>query len=277
MTRRQRFQRAVSAMAPSIMAETPPSRCAWRWNAAPFPRASTAASSSVTTAVSPASSSASRTCSTSWLATAQAGRQSGRRADQVVVQTGPAGPPGGQAQQFDAPGRRDLAGPPPAGLGFHQRPRQRGDQHCVIGVQAHVRDPDLQCRIVLRQTSVEVHHAAIQQRAGADHLLHRVLVGLGGAEGVGRSRGRPAAPRLVPETGVLTVTPLPERRVRAERQQDSQPGPDPVEHGDPLVGRGDLDVHMAAAGELLMGGQPERAGHGQVPALADQLRYDRDG
>ena len=54
-----------------------------------------------------------------------------------------------------------------------------------------------------------------------------------------------------------------------------QPGPDPVEDRYPLLRRGDLDVDMAAARELLMGGQPERAGHGQVPALAHQLRHDR--
>ena len=34
-------------------------------------------------------------------------------------------------------------------------------------------------------------------------------------------------------------------------------------------------MDVAAAGELLVGGGPERPGHLQVPAVADQLRDDR--
>jgi hypothetical protein len=44
----------------------------------------------------------------------------------------------------------------------------------------------------------------------------------------------------------------------------------------PLLVRGDPDVDMAAAGELLVRGQPEDVGHAPVTARTDDLRFDRN-
>ena len=98
--------------------------------------------------------------------------QPGERAEQDIVQAGPAGPPRGQAQQFAAPGQRRCLLPPGACLGFHQRPGQCRDEHRVVSAQADVGDADLQCGIALGQARVEVHHPGVQERTGADHLRH---------------------------------------------------------------------------------------------------------
>jgi hypothetical protein len=163
-----------------------------------------------------------------------------------------------------------------AGFGFDQGAGQRGDQHRVVGVQAYVGNADFQGGITLGQARVEVHHARVEQRAGADHVPYRLLVGAGAAEGGGGSGAGPAAPHLVAEAGIGAVASLPERGVGAERQQDRQPRRYPVQRGDPFVGRGDLDMHVAAAGELLVGGQAERLGHLLVAAAGRDLGFDRD-
>ena len=181
--------------------------------------------------------------------------QAGGRIEQDVGQAGPAGPPGGQAQQLGPQLAGGLVLPPCPRCGFRQGPGQRGDQHRVTGAQADIGDADLQGRILLGQPGVEVDHPGIQDRAGAHHLPHRVVVGLGAAEHPGWSRAGPAAPGLVAEARVGAVASLPERGVSAQRQQDRQPWPDAVQDGNAFLRRGDLHMHVTAAGELLVGGQ----------------------
>jgi hypothetical protein len=53
-------------------------------------------------------------------------------------------------------------------------------------------------------------------------------------------------------------------------------GGGPVQDGHSLIVGGDLDMDVAAAGELFVGGQPEGLGHALVPARAHQLRHDGD-
>ena len=161
---------------------------------------------------------------------------------------------------------------PVAGLGFHQPPDQRRDQHGIVGVLADVGDAHLDGRVVLGQPGVEVHHAGIQQCPGVDHLPYRGLVRFCRPELAGRAGTRPAAPRLVAEARVGAVHALPERGVGAQRQQRRQPRLDPVEHGDALFGRRDPDVHVAPAGELFVRGQPEGHGHRLVAARRHDLR-----
>ena len=103
-----------------------------------------------------------------------------------------------------------------------------------------------------------------------------VAVGLCGPERLCRPGTRPAPPHLVAEARVRTVMSLPERRVGAQRQQGGQPRPGPVQHRHSLVGGGDLDVDVAAAGELLVRGQAEVLGHPLIPAGADRSGLDGD-
>jgi hypothetical protein len=66
------------------------------------------------------------------------------------------------------------------------------------------------------------------------------------------------------------------KRVRAQGQQDRQPRADAVEDGDSFIGGADLNVHVAATGELLVCGQAIRLGHLLVPAVVDDPGLDRN-
>src|SRR5205814_9542215 len=74
----------------------------------------------------------------------------------------------------------------------------------------------------------------------------------------------------------LAVTSLPERGVRAQRERRGQPWSGAVQHSHALVGVGDPDVDVAAAGELLVRGQAEELGHPLVSARAEWLWFDRE-
>ena len=79
---------------------------------------------------------------------------------------------------------------------------------------------------------------------------------------------------LIAEARVRAVKALPERRVGAEGQQGGQPRADPVQDCHSLLGGGDLDVDVAAAGELLVRGQAEGLGHTPVTPVVDHLGFD---
>jgi hypothetical protein len=56
-----------------------------------------------------------------------------------------------------------------AGGGLDQAADEGGQQHRVLGEQAHVRDADLDRRVAAGRPGVEVDHALVQQRPGVDH------------------------------------------------------------------------------------------------------------
>lgn len=104
-------------------------------------------------------------------------------------------------------------------------------------------------------------------------------VGLGRPEDVVRARGRPADHQLGTEAGVVGVLALVVRRVGAHREQRRQPDPDPVQDPHALLVGVHRDVHVAAAAEVLGGGEAEAVEHPLEPSTADQVggRLHRGG
>jgi hypothetical protein len=72
-----------------------------------------------------------------------------------------------------------LVGRPIACGGFDGPSDQRGEQDRVLGIQAQVGDPDLNSRVALRETGVEIDHRGVQHGLGLDHVVDGVVIGLG--------------------------------------------------------------------------------------------------
>ena len=170
----------------------------------------------------------------------------------------------------------DAVGGLPSGR-LHQRTGQRADEDRVLRPQADVRHPDLDGGVALGQPGVEVDHRPVERGAGCDEVVDDLLVGGRRAEGTGGPGRRPALPDLRSVGGVAGVDAVPERGVGTHRQKDGQPRPDPVEHGNPLFVVCHLDVHMAAAGELLAGGESVLRRDPAVPERCRDVAGDRKG
>ena len=84
---------------------------------------------------------------------------------EVAAHAVPRGPPAGGSQQVTAHGLTRLR---VVGEGLDERPDESHDDQGVVEVGAGVGDPDLDRRVVRRQTGVEVEHAGVERGSAAD-------------------------------------------------------------------------------------------------------------
>ena len=226
---------------------------------------------------SPASASAGRTCVQQRAEDVGGrGRASGQGVDEVAGEPGAAGPPAGHAQDGRGDGGRRRARPRIPGGGLDQSADEPGQGDGVLDAQRDIGGADLDGRPLLRQAGVEIDHAGVEHGVGGEHVVDQPVVLGGVGEHLVRAGGGPAVPGLGPEAGVAAVGALPERRVGGERGEHRQPDPDPVEDGDALLVAVDGDVHVAAAGQHLAGGEPELRQHAGVALALGRDRLDGD-
>jgi hypothetical protein len=154
----------------------------------------------------------------------------------------------------------------------HQPAREPGEENRVLGVQADVGHPQLHGRIARRQPCIEVGHRLVEHHAGGEHRVQQRPVGVDRAQHLDRPGHGPPTPQLSSEARIAGVLAPPERRVGGQRREHRQPHPRPVEHAHSFCWRVDRHVNVAAAGELLVLGEPEVLGQPQVAALGSGER-----
>lgn len=164
-------------------------------------------------------------------------------AAQTVAGTAPVRGP----QQRLLHGGPGVAAPHPLQGPYDQRPHQHREDRRLLDGRGHVHRPDLHGGQMRARPHVPVQGAFAAGRAG---LLERdgqrvVVRGRGEVRrgtGHGPARGAERAP-----AAVAAVPLLPEGRVRRERHQDGQPGPQMIADQDGGLPVGDLDVHVQPA------------------------------